>query len=215
MNEDQKTPLTPAQVGALMANIHGDRVKTLRKGGRGFSYVEAYDIRATLIRLFGFGGFSVEVIEYTIQSVERDIPKSSGNGTTAFRVTATATTRLTIPRLGCVYTETAAANQSGSEPGEVMDFAIKTAASDALKRCAANLGTQFGLSLYEDGKQTDIVRVLFDTDQKEALATYREEAAESDKATRAAAQAIVNRATGAHPQDQPGQAGVHPEATTA
>ncbi len=188
-------PLTPQQVGVLMGDIHPNRVKELSQGGRKFSYVEAYDIRATLTRLFGFGGFSIEVTEYTIQSVERDIPKANG-GTTAFRVTATATTRLTIPQLGCVYTETAAANQSGSEPGAVMDFAIKTAASDALKRCGANLGTQFGLSLYDNGKRQDIVRVLFDEEQAEALATYREQTAAQTAAQQVEAQAAVDRATG-------------------
>jgi hypothetical protein len=42
--------------------------------------------------------------------------------------------------------------------GEHHDNAVKTAASDALKRCAINLGTQFGLSLYDDGSLADVVR---------------------------------------------------------
>ena len=42
--------------------------------------------------------------------------------------------------------------------GEHHDNAVKTAASDALKRCAINLGTQFGLSLYDDGRTTDVVK---------------------------------------------------------
>lgn len=201
-------PLTPQQVGVLMGDIHPSRVKELSQGGRKFSYVEAYDIRATLTRLFGFGGFSIEVTEYTIQSIERDIPKSNG-GTTAFRVTATATTRLTIPQLGCVYTETAAANQSGSEPGAVMDFAIKTAASDALKRCGANLGTQFGLSLYSNGMRSDIVQVLFDPDQRDALLQWQQENAAAQQEAQQATQSAVDRATG---QGDGGGAAVNPNA---
>jgi hypothetical protein len=36
-------------------------------------------------------------------------------------------------------------------------MAIKTAESDCLKRAAINLGTQFGLSLYDDGNMNDVV----------------------------------------------------------
>jgi hypothetical protein len=57
-----------------------------------------------------------------------------------------------------VYSEYAAASQTGPDIGEVMDFAIKTAESDALKRAAINLGTQFGLSLYNNGSTDDIVK---------------------------------------------------------
>jgi hypothetical protein len=36
-------------------------------------------------------------------------------------------------------------------------MAVKTAESDALKRAAINLGTQFGLSLYDNGSRNDVV----------------------------------------------------------
>ena len=36
-------------------------------------------------------------------------------------------------------------------------MAVKTAESDALKRAAINLGTQFGLSLYDNGSRADVV----------------------------------------------------------
>jgi hypothetical protein len=60
----------------------------------------------------------------------------------------------------CRYTESAIGSTSGpaSMVGEHHDNAIKTAASDALKRCAINLGTQFGLSLYDDGSTRDVVK---------------------------------------------------------
>ena len=41
--------------------------------------------------------------------------------------------------------------------GESHDMAVKTAESDAIKRAAINLGTQFGLSLYNNGSLKDIV----------------------------------------------------------
>lgn len=191
----EQSPLTKDQLAALMLPIHSSRVKELKKGGRGFSYVEAYDIRATLIRVFGFGGFSIDVLESTVQSVERDIPKSSG-GTTAFRITATARVRLSIPQLGCTYTETAAANQSGSEPGEVMDFAIKTAASDALKRCGANLGTQFGLSLYNNGSRAEVIQVLYSPEQGPVWSEIAEERSAESEAAQARVQGVIDQGTG-------------------
>jgi hypothetical protein len=41
-------------------------------------------------------------------------------------------------------------------------MAIKTAETQALKRCAINLGDQFGLSLYRNGSTAPLVRKLAD-----------------------------------------------------
>ena len=79
------------------------------------------------------------------------------------------TLQLRIHLTGATYTETAIASQTGPDVGEVADFAVKTAESDALKRCAINLGTQFGLGLYNNGGLGDVVRVLLEPDQREIL----------------------------------------------
>jgi hypothetical protein len=42
--------------------------------------------------------------------------------------------------------------------GDLHDNALKTASSDALKRCAINLGSQFGLSLYDNGTLREVIR---------------------------------------------------------
>jgi recombination DNA repair RAD52 pathway protein len=55
------------------------------------------------------------------------------------------------------YTEAAVGSASLPRRGDAHDMAIKTAESDALKRAAINLGTQFGLSLYNDGSMHDVV----------------------------------------------------------
>lgn len=172
-----KTPLTQDQLRVLMSNLNPARVATRSQSGSKLSYLEAWDVRATLIRIFGFGGFSVETLRSEIYSMERDVPKSGG-GTTAFRATAIATVQLVIPQLEAVYSETAVSSQSGAVPGDVADFAIKTAVSDAMKRCAMNLGTQFGLSLYNKGDQRDVVGILFDPEQ---IATLKGEKPVDDK----------------------------------
>lgn len=144
------------QRAKLLEPIHPGRVKHRSQGGKQLSYVEGWDVRATLIRIFGFGGFSAEVTE--TQIVSHDPP------------TVLVTLRLTVFGIGpsgqdAVYAESAI----GSSRGHVdWDMAVKTAETDALKRAAINLGDQFGLSLYNDGK-TDavIVRTLDQEDDDE------------------------------------------------
>jgi hypothetical protein len=46
-------------------------------------------------------------------------------------------------------------------------MAIKTAESDALKRAAINLGTQFGLSLYNNGSMRDVVVQTLDKESND------------------------------------------------
>lgn len=162
------TDLTDAQLRVLMSPLAASRVAKRSQGGRSLSYLEAYDVKATLIRIFGFGGFSAEVIKTEVLDINRIAAGEGGNRTehTQIEVLATVTMRLEIPSLGCTYTETAAASQKGRDVGEVTDFAIKTAASDALKRCAINLGTQFGLSLYNNGSTDEVVRRIFAPDHQ-------------------------------------------------
>lgn len=146
-------PLTPLQFMALAASsIDASRVAKRDN----MSYIEAYDARATCIKVFGYGGWSYDIVDSDIVQIERDVPRSGG-GTVNFRVTAKVQSRLYIPQLDVTYGGVAVASQSGSQIGEVADFAMKTADSDAFKRCAMNLGTQFGLSLYNNGSLADVV----------------------------------------------------------
>lgn len=151
------TPLTPLQFMALAASsIDASRIAIRDK----MSYIEAYDARATMIKIFNYGGWSYNIVDSDIVQIERDVPRSGG-GTVNFRVTAKVQSNLYIPQLEASYSGVAVASQSGSQIGEVADFAIKTADSDAFKRCAMNLGTQFGLSLYNNGSLSDVVGGIY------------------------------------------------------
>lgn len=202
--------LTKEQMAALVAPLNAARVKSRSQGGRSLSYLEAWDVKATLVRVFGFGGFSAETTSSEIIKIETDIPKRSGQGTTAFRVTAMCTVRLTIhgraedgSREDVIYTDSAVAAQSGADPGEVADFAVKTASSDALKRCAIHLGTQFGLSLYNDGSVFDVIRVVLEPGQAEVLAEVRKEQEEQFSESKAQLAEQLARATGQEPAAGP------------
>lgn len=135
------------QRAKLLEGIHEGRIKHRTQGGKELSYVEGWDIKATLIRIFGFGGFSSEVIE--TQVVSNDPP------------VVIVTLRLTLygiaPNGGdAVYTESAAAS-SFLKGADAWDMAVKTAETDALKRAAINLGDQFGLSLYNNGSTRPVI----------------------------------------------------------
>lgn len=173
------TPLSDGQLKQLMTDLNQARIKSRKQGGTTLSYLEAWDVKATLIRIFGFGGFSAEADECEIIRIEDNMPKYEGygkdkkekpieytedgrikQGTANFRVTARVRVKLAVHQLGCIYSEYAASSQTGPDLGEVTDFAIKTAESDALKRAAIYLGTQFGLSLYNDGATVEIIKVI-------------------------------------------------------
>jgi hypothetical protein len=157
------TPITELQQKVLMSSLNPDRVANRQQGRAQLSYLEAYDVKATLIRVFGFGGFSAECLEAKIVDM-REVPQSQGQGKN-WKVTAQASVRLTIHQTGAIYTESAIAGSAQPDITESMDMALKSAESDALKRAAIYLGTQFGLSLYDNGRTQDIVKKVFSPDQ--------------------------------------------------
>ena len=218
--QHQLTPMTFEQRRALMMSLNGQRVSS-RDGTRGakLSYLETFDVKANLIRIFGFGGFSAEVVQ---SKIERILTNAEHGGKATWVVLATATVRLTIHQLGAVYTESAASSQAGSQIGEVADFALKTAESDALKRCAIYLGTQFGLSLYDKGSTNDVVREVLAQGQewpptprqvKEYQDRYRQTAQEQVRLNAENAQQQAVAAPAPQPtaqQQRPVQGGPNP-----
>lgn len=143
--------LTKAQHEQLLKPLNETRVaKRSGGGGRQLSYLEAWDVKAHMIRVFGFAGWSAEVIESSPVFEEQN---EKGNWNVGWKVTL----RLTIHSTGAIYTESCVGSASLPQRGEAHDMAIKTAESDAFKRAAINLGTQFGLSLYSNGSLRDVV----------------------------------------------------------
>ena len=149
--------LSDTQVAQLLKPVNPVRVKVLD----GLSHMEAYDIRAHLNRVFGFAMWSEDLTDLT-QLYEQETQTRAGKA--AFKVAYRATVRLTILATGATYTESAAGESvmPDFKRGDAHDMAIKTAESQALKRCAVNLGDNFGLSLYDQGSREPLVRgVLF------------------------------------------------------
>ena len=146
----ERTGLTPQQYDQLLKPLSPARVATRSQAGRSLAYLEAWDVKAHLIRIFGFGGWSADVIESELAFEEKN---EKGQWAVGYRVVL----RLFVHQLGCSYTEAAVGSANLPQRGEAHDMAIKTAESDALKRAAINLGTQFGLSLYDNGNKKDVI----------------------------------------------------------
>lgn len=157
--------LNERQYAQLLAPLNEKRVaKRSGGGGKALSYLEAWDVKAHLIRIFGFGAWSADVIDTALAYEEQT---DKGNWSVGYRVVL----RLTIHPLSCTYTEAAVGSAMLGQRGEAHDMAIKTAESDALKRAAINLGTQFGLSLYDNGSLRDVVIQTLDHTDDAAAST--------------------------------------------
>lgn len=149
------------QYETLLSPIRPGRVSSRRQSGKDLSYVEAYDIKAHLTRIFGFCNWDSEVEEYHHVT---DRPYLKDGKTEMVEVVYNCRMRLNVRdpegHFLCTYVEAAAGSASGplSQLGDLHDNALKSAESDALKRCAINLGSQFGLSLYRDGSLAEVIK---------------------------------------------------------
>jgi hypothetical protein len=153
--------LTAEQIGVLLRQIKPSRISRVQ----GMSHLEAYDVRAHMNRLFGFARWSADVLECDL--IFEDVhPKDPAkpDGPTVVSVGYRARLRLAVNAPDgtplATYTEVATGDASNFpiiKRADAHDFAAKTAESQALKRCAINLGDQFGLSLYRKGSTDALV----------------------------------------------------------
>lgn len=152
--------LTDKQIAYLARGIAPGRVAKVQ----GMAHLEAWDVRRYLIKVFGYGGWDFEVRETEMVShvAEERQRKSDGKPYTAhtviYRVTGRLTVKDTTGAVVAVYDD-AATGDGPNQPSlaDAHDLALKTAVSQALKRCAVNLGDQFGLSLYNKGAVEPVV----------------------------------------------------------
>lgn len=162
-----------AQTKQLLAPIRDERVL---QDGKGNSHVAAHDVIAHLIRVFGFGNFSYEIIsveqvfetlrplsmEGTVKVSGIDKSRSDCPWTWRYDVAYRATMRLTVfdEHHGYVthYEDGSMGEAQNLVRQDAHDLAMKSAISLAKKRCATHLGDQFGLSLYNKGQRTALVR---------------------------------------------------------
>jgi len=172
---------TDQQIELLLKPIHPNRVSSLR----GLSYVEGHDIRAELTRVFGFGRWSEETLD---QQLICENETTTSKGGKAWYVVYRTRVRLYV----CAPDGSPVCNYDGAHVGEsthpvrgeAHGNALTNSQTYALRRCAINLGDQFGLSLYNKGSQDAIVRwtlvrpesIAADTDDVPVIAPEAPEA---------------------------------------
>lgn len=147
------------QVEYLLKPLNKARVETRQQQGQTLSYINQADMRAHAIRLFGFGNFDIETVEVNMVFEEQTKTK---NGADAWHVGWKATVKVTIRNQHgeqvCCFSESAIGQSTQPQRGESHDMALKTATSDAMKRCFINIGDQGGLGLYNNGSLNAMVK---------------------------------------------------------
>lgn len=202
--------LNDRQVKFLGMDLGSGRTHTRSQGGRSFSYLEAWDIRRHLIRVFGYAGWSAEVLD---AECVVDRPTETSGGKQAFQVAYRVTLRLSVP--GATYTEVAVGGATLPDLVQAHDMAVKTAESDALKRAAVNLGTQFGLSLYNDGSGVDVVKWTLDGDAPEPAERPQDEPVAPEAVPEAESQPAAPESTATASSDGDPKLGTHDETLQA
>ncbi|WP_054173068.1 Rad52/Rad22 family DNA repair protein [Mycobacteroides immunogenum] len=146
------------QIDQLLKPIHPSRVL---KDAKGMAHVSQQDIRAHLTRIFGFGNWDIEVLDHEMV-FEQPHVKNGEAVEGRFDVCYRARVRLTVrgdPHWTCVrYEDVSTGVAQNQNRADGHDLAAKTALSTAIKRCAINLGDQFGLSLYNKGQTSALVK---------------------------------------------------------
>jgi hypothetical protein len=149
--------LNAQQVEQLLKPVNRKRVQ---RDNKGMSHLAAYDVSAHLTRIFGFGGWEKRITSLELVS-EREI-KDPERDRMGWHVTYRCQMTLVVkdPAGSVIWSNDDGATGSASNLpilGDAHDFAMKNAISYALKRCAKDLGDQFGLSLYNKGSLHPLV----------------------------------------------------------
>lgn len=169
--------LNALQIQQLLTKINPKRVMK----SQGHAHVTQQDIVAHLIRVFGFGNFDIEVksVEHIFTN-EYTNPKT-GELTGGFNVCYKALVRLTIRDIhgnNIAYYENGSTGYAANQSlGDGHDLAYKSSISLSVKRCAINLGDQFGLSLYNKGQLEALVinSIPYMTESKDIQADVKQQ----------------------------------------
>jgi len=151
------TTFTRAQVEQLLRPINQNRVL---RDGKGHAHVSQQDVVAHLIRVFGFGAFDVDVVRIEcVFEAERhtDRGELTGRWDVCYRALTRLTVRNTEGQEVCHFEDGSTATAQNQTRGDGHDLSYKSALSLSKKRCAINLGDQFGLSLYNKGQLEALV----------------------------------------------------------
>ena len=139
--------LSPAVTHKLSEPLDPTLVSQRRgRGGRTFDYLEGHVVIAQANRIFGFGGWGVELVgDVTLRRIETvDTQTGEVKVTNAY----SAPVRVTVP--GAPPRTDIGVHPVTEDTVEGHDTALKGAVTDGMKRAFRTFGPQFGNSLYGD-----------------------------------------------------------------
>lgn len=144
---------TADQIEQLLQPIRNERILA---DGKGNAHVSQQDITAHLTRVFGFGHWDTDLL--TCDLVFEDARDGKGRYDVCYRATVRLTVKDPDGNEVCHYEDGSTGTAQNQKRGDAHDLAMKSAISLSLKRCAKSLGDQFGLSLYNKGQRTALVK---------------------------------------------------------
>lgn len=109
-------------------------------------YLEGYNAINQANKLFGFNGWSTEVVAVEARTVRRTNTETGEVREAVLLYQATV--KVTVEAWGIFKTDVGAGVVT-ADTGDGHDFAYKTAVTDALKRALRQFGPQFGNDLYD------------------------------------------------------------------
>jgi len=140
---------TDEQKKMLAEKLNASHVKPPAKFGPKGDYLEGWHVIAEANRIFGFDGWSYEVMEAKcVSEAPRKIGQSQKDG---WGVTYTAKVRVIVA--GVMREDFGAGHGYDVDAGLAHESAIKEGVTDALKRALRTFGNPFGLALYDKTRE--------------------------------------------------------------
>ncbi len=144
--------LSPAVTNALSQPIDSALVSQRKgRGGRTFDYLEGHVVIDQANRIFGFGGWGVELVsDVTLRRIET---VDARTGEVSVSQAYSAPVRVTVA--GALPRTDIGVHPVTEETLDGHDTAIKAAVTDGMKRAFRSFGSRFGNSLYGDQSQAN------------------------------------------------------------
>lgn len=148
---------TEKQIAQLLQPINPKRVL---RDGKGNAHVAQQDVTAHLTRIFGFGGWDKDLLvdELVFEQERLRDGKPTGRWDVCYKATVRLTVKDEHGNEVCHFEDGSMGVAQNQTRGDAHDLARKSAISLSTKRAAKDLGDQFGLSLYNKGQMTAIVK---------------------------------------------------------
>lgn len=140
----------------LADNLDPRHVAKRTQAGQSLSYIEGWHTIAEANRIFGFGAWERELVEW--KETNRDLVDVTKNNRTEkqWRVGYVGRVRITVHGEGGSRSREGIGYGSGfardNALGEAIESAIKEMETDAMKRALITFGNQFGLALYDKSR---------------------------------------------------------------